>query len=325
MTTTLGTHGPTVSSLGLGCMAMSGTYGPADEQESVATIHAALDAGINLLDTGDFYGMGQNELLIRRALADRSEKPLLSVKFGARRGPDGSMLGFDGSPASVKTSLAYSLTRLGTDHVDVYRPARLDPNVPIEETIGAIKEMIEAGYVRYVGLSEVGAQTIRRAAATHPITDLQIEYSVISRGIEDEILPACRELGVAITAYGVLSRGLLGGGYDPNHPDIRSGRFPRFRPENLEHNLKIVRALEQIGDAKGATAAQLAVAWVLHQGSDVHPLAGARNRTQLTGWLEATSLDLTQEDLARIDREIPDAAGTRYDESQMAHLDSERG
>src|SRR4051812_15879822 len=205
----LGSNGPQVSAVGLGCMGMSGMYGASDEAEGIATIHAALDAGINLLDTGDFYGMGHNEMLIREALRGRNrDDVLISVKFGAQRGPDGAWLGYDARPAAVKTALAYSLNRLGVDHIDVYRPARLDSDVPIEETVGAIAEMVEAGYVRHIGLSEVGAETVRRAAATHPIADLQIEYSLISRGIEDEILPTCRELGIAVTAYGVLSRGL---------------------------------------------------------------------------------------------------------------------
>ncbi|MBV9000622.1 MAG: aldo/keto reductase, partial [Solirubrobacterales bacterium] len=210
----LGAAGPTVSAFGLGCMAMSGTYGRADRDESIATIHAALDAGMTLLDTGDFYGMGHNELLIGDALAGRSrEGVVISVKFGAQRGPDGSWLGYDARPAAVKTALAYSLQRLRTDYVDIYRPARLDQNVPIEETVGAIADLVRAGYVRYIGLSEVGADTIRRAAGVHPICDLQIEYSLISRAIERAILPACRELEIGITAYGVLSRGLISGHY----------------------------------------------------------------------------------------------------------------
>src|SRR4051795_6914776 len=208
----LGSSGPAVSALGLGCMGMSGMYGPADRAESIATIHAAIDAGITLLDTGDFYGMGHNELLIRDALEGRDrDGVVISVKFGAQRDAGGAWLGYDASPPAVKTALAYSLVRLGTDHVDVYRPARLDADVPIEETVGAIAEMVQAGYVRHIGLSEVGADTIRRAAAVHPIADLQIEYSLISRGIEAEILDTCRELGIGITAYGVLSRGLISG------------------------------------------------------------------------------------------------------------------
>src|SRR4051812_38088356 len=249
-TTRLGTEGPEVSIAGLGCMAMSGMYGPADRGESIATIHAALDAGITLLDTGDFYGMGHNELLIRDALRDRVRDDVtISVKFGAQRGPDGAWLGYDARPAAAKSALAYTLRRLGTDHVDVYRPARLDPNAPIEETIGAIAELVEAGYVRHIGLSEVGADTIRRAAAVHPIADLQIEYSLISRGVEAEILPTCRELGIAVTAYGILSRGLISGHWSADRSlDARDFRAhaPRFQEGNVERNLALAEALRTI-------------------------------------------------------------------------------
>jgi aryl-alcohol dehydrogenase-like predicted oxidoreductase len=322
----LGSDGPEVSPLGLGCMGMSGMYGQADERESIATIHAALDAGIDLLDTGDFYGMGHNELLIARALESRAtDRPLISIKFGAQRGPDGSWLGYDARPAAVKTALAYSLNRLRVDHIDVYRPARLDPNVPIEETIGAIAELVQAGYVRNIGLSEVGPDTIRRAAAVHPICDLQIEYSLLSRGIERAILPTCRELGIAITAYGVLSRGLISGSASSGSGDIR-GRMPRFRQKNLARNLELVERLRKIADDHGASTAQLAIAWVLSRGEDVVPLIGARRRDQLTEALRALELELSDEDLARIERAMPaDAvAGQRYDEAQMTHLDSER-
>ena len=212
ITRALGSAGPRVAALGLGCMGMSDFYGPADEAESIATIHAALDAGVTLLDTGDYYGMGHNELLLREAQRGRDrDGVVLSVKFGLLRAPDGAIVGIDGRPAAVKNSLAYTLRRLGTDHVDIYRLGRVDPAVPIEETVGAIAEMVQAGYVRHVGLSEAGAGTVRRAHAVHPVADLQIEYSLLSRGIEAEILPACRELGVGVTAYGVLSRGLLSG------------------------------------------------------------------------------------------------------------------
>jgi aryl-alcohol dehydrogenase-like predicted oxidoreductase len=251
-TRTLGTTGPAVSEIGLGCMGMSDLYGPADRGESIATIHAALDAGITLLDTGDFYGMGRNELLISEALRTRDrDDVVISVKFGAQRGPDGAWIGHDASPNGVKNALAYTLTRLGTDHVDVYRPARLDPHVPIEETVGAIAELVQAGWVRHIGLSEVGAETIRRAAVVHPIADLQIEYSLLSRGIEAEVLPTCREHGIAITAYGVLSRGLLSGHWSADR-DLTATDFrahsPRFAGENLARNLALVDALRAVAD-----------------------------------------------------------------------------
>src|SRR3954447_11294204 len=266
----LAEHGPEVSALGLGCMGMSGMYGPSDRAESIATIHAALDAGITLLDTGDFYGMGHNELLIAEAVRDVPRADyLLSVKFGAQRGPDGAWLGYDARPAAVKTACAYSLNRLGVDHIDVYRPARLDRQVPIEETVGAIGELVEAGYVRFIGLSEVGAETIRRAAAVHPICDLQIEYSLISRGLEAEILPACRELGIAVTAYGVLARGLISGHWSKERASVATdfrNRSPRFQKDNLDHNLALAEALRGLAEKLGATVAQIAIAWVLARG-----------------------------------------------------------
>lgn len=330
-TRTLGTTGPQVSLLGLGCMGMSDLYGPADENESIATIHAALEAGITLLDTGDFYGMGHNELLLRQALQGRQrEQAIISVKFGALRDPAGGWSGNDGRPAAVKNFLAYTLRRLGTDYIDIYRPARVDPTVPIEETIGAIADMVKAGYVRHIGLSEASAQTIRRAAAVHPISDLQIEYSLLSRSLEENILPTCRELGIGITAYGVLSRGLLSGHWSKER-DMAAGDFrsfsPRFMGANLNHNLALVEALRSIAESRGVTVAQIAIAWVISRGNDIVPLIGARRRERLTEALGATELHLTAEDLARIEEAVPAgaAAGSRYDESQMHHLDSERG
>jgi pyridoxine 4-dehydrogenase len=327
----LGSDGPLVSALGLGCMGMSGVYGPADRAESIATIHASLDAGVNLLDTGDFYGMGHNELLIAQAMRGRArEDYMLSVKFGAQRGPDGAWLGYDASPPAVKTALAHSLTRLGVDYVDVYRPARLDRDVPIEETVGAIAELVQAGYVRYVGLSEVGAETIRSAAATHPICDLQIEYSLISRAIESAILPACRELGIAVTAYGVLSRGLISGHFAADR-ELAANDFrrhaPRFSDANRAHNLALVDELKALAREKGASVAQLAIAWVLARGQDIVPLVGARTREQLTESLAALELDLGADELTALERALPPDAvgGERYPEQQMAVLDSERG
>jgi len=311
-------------------MGMSGMYGPADRTESIATIHAALDAGITLLDTGDFYGMGHNEMLIGEALKQAPRaNVLISVKFGALRDAAGGWSGMDTRPAAVKNFLAYSLQRLGVDHIDVYRPARLDPNVPIEETVGAIAELVKAGYVRHIGLSEVGPQTLRRAAAVHPICDLQIEYSLISRGIEAAILPTCRELGIAITAYGVLSRGLISGHWrkgSAGKGDFRA-HSPRFQEGNVDGNLALVEALRRVADAREASVAQLAIAWVAAQGKDIIPLIGARRREQLQEALGSVNLHLSRDELAAIERAVPkDAAfGERYASAQMAHLDSEQG
>jgi aryl-alcohol dehydrogenase-like predicted oxidoreductase len=317
--------GPEVFPIALGAMGMSGMYGDADETESIATIHAALDRGVNLIDTGDFYGAGHNELLIGRALRDRRDRALLSVKFGALRIPGGGWGGVDGRPAAVKNFLTYSLTRLGVDHVDIYRPARLDPAVPIEDTVGAIAELIKAGYVRHVGLSEVGADTIRRAHAVHPIVDLQIEYSLISRGPEEKILPLLAELGIGVTAYGVLSRGLLTGARPASPNDFRA-HLPRFSGENLARNAALVQALNGLAAEKGVRPAQLAIAWVLARSPNIVPVMGARTRRQLDESLGALEVQLSPEELARIERAVPAAAvaGSRYQEAQMGHLDSER-
>jgi len=326
----LGSTGPQTAIFGLGCMGMSGSYGPSDEAESIVTIHAALEAGITLLDTGDFYGMGHNELLIRDALRGRSrQQALISVKFGALRDPAGGWVGYDARPAALKNFLTYSLQRLGTDYIDIYRPARLDPNVPIEDTIGAIADLVKAGYVRHIGLSEVGAATIRRAHKVHPIADLQIEYSLISRGIEAEILPTLRELGIGVTAYGVLSRGLIGGHWSKDSGTAKGdfrAHSPRFSSENLEHNLKLVEALRGVAESRGASVAQIAIAWVLSRGPDIVPLIGARRRDRLAEALGALDLKLSGDDLALIERTMPaDAAkGERYPAFAMAHLDSER-
>jgi len=326
----LGTNGPETTALGLGLMGMSALYGPADEAESVATIHAALDAGVTLLDTGDFYGMGDNEMLLRSAVRGRPrEDYLISVKFGSLRGPDGSWLGVDARPNAVKTWLSYSLRRLGTDYVDIYRPARLDPDVPIEETVGAIKELIEAGYVRHLGLSEVGAETIRRAHAVHPVTDLQIEYALFSRGIEARILPTVRELGIGITAYGVLSRGLLSGHWNANSmsgPGDFRAHSPRFQGENLDRNLGLVEALRKVAEHKGVTVAQLAIAWVAAQDELIVPLVGARRRDRLAEALGSLDVQLTPADLAQIEAAVPagSVSGDRYAAELMAGLDSEK-
>jgi aryl-alcohol dehydrogenase-like predicted oxidoreductase len=325
----LGVAGP-VSMVGLGCMGMSGAYGPTDRDEAVATIHAALDAGINLLDTGDFYAMGHNELLVADALRGRDrDGVVLSVKFGGMRSPAGGFLGFDGRPEAVKNFLAYSLVRLGTDHIDVYRPARLDPSVPIEETVGAIAECIDAGWVRHLGLSEVGADTVRRAHAVHPVADVQLEYSLLSRGLEDKILATTRELGIAVTAYGALSRGLLSGNWSPDRsvaPTDFRAHAPRFAPENLATNLALVDALGGAAAPIGVGVAEVAMAWVISRGDDIVPIVGARTPVQLDGVLRAVDLELSPAQLSAIEAAVPAgaAAGGRYDERAMAGLDSER-
>jgi aryl-alcohol dehydrogenase-like predicted oxidoreductase len=326
---TLGTTGPVVSALGLGAMGMSGAYGATDRAESIATVHAALEAGVTLIDTGDFYGMGHNELLLAEALRGRDRDSYqLSVKFGMLRGPGPRFGGTDARPEAVKNFLAYSLTRLGVDHIDIYRPARLDPAVPIEETVGAITEMIDAGYVRHVGLSEVDAATIRRAHAAHPIADLQIEYSLLSRAVEADVLPTLRELGIGLTAYGVLGRGLISGHWSAGRTsgpgDLRA-LSPRFSSGNLEHNLDLVEALRRVADAKGCTVAQLALAWVAAQGADagdIVPLVGARTRERLAEALPAAELTLAADDLAEIEKAVPPGAarGDRYPSAFMSDL-----
>ena len=324
----LGTVGPEVSAMGLGCMGMSDFYGPANEDESVSTIHSAIEAGITLLDTGDFYGAGHNELLIRKALkGGNRDNILLSVKFGALRSPDGSFLGYDGRPAAVKNFAAYTFKRLGTDHIDIYRPARVDPNVPIEETVGAIADLIQAGYVRWLGLSEASSSTVRRAHAVHPVVDLQIEYSLMSRSVETKILPTLRELGIGLTAYGVLSRGIISAGalQGQSQSGFRS-HLPRFQGQNLKQNLALVETLAAFAASRGVSVAQLAIAWVLSRGQDIVPLVGARTRDKLQEALGSLDLVLTAEDFSKMEALVPPAAvaGERYMPEQMAMLDSER-
>ena len=325
----LGKSGPTTSAIGLGTMGMSDFYGPADRSESIATIHAALDAGITLLDTGDFYGMGHNEMLIREALSSRKhDKVQISVKFGALREVERNWNGYDSRPAAVKNFLAYSLQRLGVEAIDIYRPARLDPDVPIEETVGAMAEMVKKGHLKHIGLSEVGSETIRRAHAVRPIADLQIEYSLVSRGIESDILKTCRELGIGITAYGVLSRGLISGHWSKDRANVRDfrGNSPRFQGENLDKNLALVDSLRAIADEIGATPAQVAIAWVAAQGTDIVPLVGARRRERLTEALGAIEVKLTNAHLVALSKAFPPgaAAGNRYPDAQLAHMDSEK-
>jgi aryl-alcohol dehydrogenase-like predicted oxidoreductase len=323
---TLGRNGPTVSALGLGCMGFSGGYGPVDDAESIATIHAALDAGVTYLDTGDFYGAGQNEMLLGEALKEKRARAFIAVKFGALRGPDGAWHGSDNRPGAVKNFLAYTLRRLRTDHVDLYQPARVDPAVPIEETVGAIAEMVKAGYVRHIGLSEAGADTIRRAHTVHPIAALQIEYSLMSRSVEKAIIPTLRELGISLVAYGVLSRGLISDHALSGAPsgEIRA-RMPRFMGDNLARNLALVGALKAIAQEKGCATAQLAIAWVAARGPDVIPLIGAKRRAQLADAIGALDVTLTPDDLKRIEAAMPAeaVAGERYGAALMTHLDSE--
>ena len=326
----LGHDGPSCSAIGLGCMGMSGAYGPSDRGESIATLLAAAEAGVTLLDTGDFYGMGHNEVLIGEACRQLPRDQLqISVKFGALRGPAGDMLGFDTRPHTLKNALAQTLSKLGTDYIDIYRPARLDPAVPIEDTVGAIADMVHAGYVRAIGLSEVGSDTIARAHAVHPICDVQLEYSLLSRGIEDAVLPTCRTLGIGITAYGVLSRGLISGHWQPGALTAGDGRMriPRFQPGNVEQNLRLADALQPIAAARGATVAQLAIAWVLSRGNDIVPVVGARRRDRLREALGAAELTLDAETLAAIEQAVPKgaAAGPRAALAQLKDLDSEKG
>ena len=309
-------------------MGMSGVYGIADDRESVATIHAALDKGITLLDTGDFYGSGHNEMLIGRAIAGmRRDEIQLSVKFGGLRDPNGQWGGVDTRPAAMRNFLAYSLKRLGTDYIDIYRPARLDPTVPIEETVGALGEAVQAGWVRHIGLSEVGADTLRRACAVNPICDVQLEYSLLSRGIELDVLPAARALGIAVTAYGVLSRGLISDSSDTSFgpSDFRS-HAPRFQDENLTHNRALVQRLQPIAARHGLSIAQLAIAWVAAQGDDIVPVIGTKRRSRLAEAIKAGAVDLTITDLVEIDDALPagSAAGESYAPQQMGQLDSER-
>ena len=321
----LGQTGPEVFPIGLGCMGMSGMYGATDDAESLATIHAAIDAGVNLLDTGDFYGMGHNEMLIGRALHFQREEVLLSVKFGAQRAPDGSFLGVDCRPAAVKTALSYTLKRLGVDYIDIYRPARLDPRVPIEDTVGAIAEMVKSGYVRHIGLSEMGPETVRRAATVHPTVDLQIEYSLVSRAPEAKIFPVLEELGIAVTAYGVLSRGLLSNSQPAASGDFRA-HLPRFTGANLATNQQLADRLREIAGDKGITQVQLAVAWALAKQSWIVPVMGARTRAQVAETLGALKVNLTADEIAVIEQAVPHeaVAGTRYDSNQMRMLDSEK-
>lgn len=328
-TRTLGTTGPTVSALGLGAMGMSDFYGPADRDESIATLNAALDEGISLIDTGDFYGSGHNEILVGEAIrGGRRGEVVISVKFGALRDPPGNFTGVDLRPVAIRNFLAYSLKRLNTDYIDVYRPARMPPGTDVEEVVGTLADLVKAGYIRHIGLSEIGAKMLRRAAAVHPIVDLQIEYSLASRDIEPAILPTARELGVGITAYGVLSRGLLSGHWSADRKvtasDFRA-RSPRFQGANLQKNLSLVEALRTVAQRKGISVAQAAIAWVLSRGDDIIPLIGARTRERLDEALGAAEVTLTAADLDELARAIPTeaVAGARYPEHALPELDGD--
>ena len=325
----LGSAGPRIFPLALGCMGMSGMYGPTEDAESIRAIHAAIDGGVTLIDTGDFYGMGHNEMLLARALAElppsTREKLTLSVKFGAQRTPSGAWSGFDGRPSAVKNFLAYSLKRLGVDQIEIYRPARLDDHVSIEDTVGAIADMIKQGFVRFAALSEVGVETARRAQAVTPIVDVQLEYGLATRGMEAKVLPGLRELGIGVTAYGVLSRGLLSGAKPTERSDFR--RFlPRFSGAAGDSNRQLIAALDAVAAEHGATTPQLAIAWSLTRGDDIVPVLGSRTVAQVASSLKALELTLTAEELARLEQTLPagQIQGTRYDKVAMTHLDSER-
>ncbi len=313
----LGSQGLTVSQMGLGCMGMSEFYGPAEEQESVATIHRAIDLGIAFLDTADIYGPFKNEELVGKAIRGRRDQVIIATKFGIVRGPEPSMRGVNGSPAYVKSSCDASLKRLGIDTIDLYYQHRVDPKVPIEETVGAMADLVRAGKVRFLGLSEASAATLRRAHAMYPITALQTEYSLWSRDPEDDLLPTTRELGIGFVAYSPLGRGFLTGQiqrFEDLAPDDYRRMSPRFQGENFEKNMELVRRIEAIAAGKGCSASQLVLAWVLSQGSDIVPIPGTKHRKYLEENAAAASITLTANELKRIDEAAPQgaASGTRY-------------
>jgi aryl-alcohol dehydrogenase-like predicted oxidoreductase len=319
----LGSEGLVVSELGLGCMGMSEFYGTGDEEESIATIHRAIELGITFLDTADMYGPFTNEKLVGTAIAGRRDEVVLATKFGNVRGEDGSFLGVSGRPDYVREACDASLSRLGVDHIDLYYQHRVDPETPIEETVGAMKELVEAGKVRYLGLSEAGSETIRKAHAVHPISALQSEYSLFTRGVEDEVLPTVRELGIGFVPYSPLGRGFLTGRWrsieDMPENDTRSARFPRFAEENFQKNVDLADRVREVADGKGITPGQLALAWLLAQGNDIVPIPGTKRRKYLEENARAADVTLTEDDLASIEEAMPrgSAAGERYGEEQM--------
>lgn len=319
----LGKDGPKVSAPGLGTMGMSDMYGTKNtrnDADSIQTIRAALDMGMNFIDTGDYYGAGHNELLIREALKGRNDKPVISVKFGALRSPAGDWLGFDTRPEAVKNFAAYSLTRLNVDTIDIYQPGRINPSIPIEDTVGAIADLIKQGKVKYIGLSEASPEIIRRAHKVHPITAVEVEYSLASRVIEKELLQTCRELEIGIVAYGVLCRGLLSGELTGQFSpmDFRA-HAPRFTGENFEKNKTKIALLQDLAKKKNCTPSQLALAWVLHQGNDILPLFGTTKKERLKENIEAAEIKITAEELDFLDNHFPEGAfaGTRYAAPQM--------
>ena len=319
----LGSEGLVVSALGLGCMGMSEFYGTGDEEESVATIQRAIELGVTFLDTADMYGPFTNERLVGKAIVDRRDEVVLATKFGNERREDGSRVGINGRPEYVGRACEASLERLGVESIDLYYQHRVDPEVPIEETVGAMSELVAAGKVRYLGLSEAAPETIRRAHAVHPISALQSEYSLFTRDPEDEVLPTLRELGIGFVAYSPLGRGFLTGAWknldDLPEDDTRAGRFPRFSEENFRRNLELADRVREIATQKGATPGQLALAWLLHQGDDIVPIPGTKRRKYLEENAGATNVVLTGEDLRRIEEAVPrgSAAGERYSEQQM--------
>ncbi len=322
---TLGTGGLAVSSIGLGCMGMSDFYGPSDEAKSIDTLNHALDIGVSFWDSSDMYGVGHNERLLGRVLKDRRSEVTLATKFGIMRGEDGAMLGINGRPEYVRQACDASLRRLGVDHIDLYFQHRVDPQVPIEETVGAMAELVTAGKVRYLGLSEAGAATLRRAAAVHPIAALQTEYSLWSRDLEAEILPACRELGTGLVAYSPLGRGFLTGAFrslDDLAEDDWRRHNPRFQGENFDRNLKLADRIRELADQRDCTPAQLALAWVMAKGSDIVPIPGTRSRQRVAENAAAAAVELSADEIARIEDSLPAVAGERYPEAAMALLNA---